>query len=73
MTNNITGRDSVIMRKALAYAIVAINQLPSEQREWSDMRDMRRLLDHLVGASAEGVEFYLDNAISHLNGYGFEK
>ncbi|MBD9493186.1 hypothetical protein [Ensifer sp. ENS01] len=44
MSNNniegITGRDNAITAKALIYAIAAIQNLPPERQEWSDMRDM---------------------------------
>lgn len=40
----ITGRDDFIQAKALAYAILAIQALPEEKRERSDMTDMCRIL-----------------------------
>ena len=35
---DVTGRDSYVIAKALAYAIEAINLLPEERREYSDPR-----------------------------------
>lgn len=69
--NGITGRDGFIIRKALAYGIVAICQLPKEQQEYSDMQDMRAILNHLCIGLQLGSEFFIDNAMAHLNGDGF--
>jgi hypothetical protein len=44
MMTDITGRDSLIITEALATALVALEQLPSDYQPWSDMEDMRRLL-----------------------------
>src|SRR5258708_4927157 len=48
-TENITGRDDLIIAKALAYAIESINRLPDLWQEASDARDMERLLISLWG------------------------
>jgi hypothetical protein len=42
---DITGRDHYIVCKALAYAIEAIDRLPSEWQEGSDRDDMLQLLE----------------------------
>jgi len=44
-TENITGRDGIIISKALAYAIATIQALPPEKQEWSDMHDMIAILN----------------------------
>jgi len=47
MTNpetDVTGRDSYIVHKALAYAIATIQNLPKQRQEYSDMLDMCALL-----------------------------
>jgi hypothetical protein len=48
----VTGRDAVILAKALAYAIEAIERLPPDWREESDCADMKTLLDHFAGVGA---------------------
>src|SRR5687767_12054673 len=48
MPKDITGRDSYIVTKALAYAIEAIKLLPAERREESDLADMKRLFEEAV-------------------------
>ena len=45
---DVTGRDRLIIAKALVYAIAAIDRVPDEQREWSDRCDMVKLLFTLV-------------------------
>ena len=45
---DVTGRDSYIMTKGLAYAIAAIQSLPEHLREESDCDDMISLLCALV-------------------------
>ena len=44
----ITGRDSYIIVKALAYAIEAIDRLPFDAQERSDREDMIALLERLA-------------------------
>lgn len=46
---NITGRDSSIIAKALAYAIECINRLPDSWQEVSDQSDMETLLIAMCG------------------------
>ena len=55
---NITGRDALIVCKALAYAIVT---------EHEDKEDMKRLLDELAKGFL-GTEFYMAGARSHVHG-----
>lgn len=60
---DITGRDGYIVRKALAYAITAIDGLPVEWREESDRDDMAALLQaHTEGAP----DYFLNEARIHL-------
>jgi hypothetical protein len=61
----ITGRDGYILRKALAYAIVAVERLPERWQERSDREDMIRLL----AAIGDG-EFYLLTARAKLERRG---
>jgi hypothetical protein len=39
-----TGRDRLIVCRALAFAIVTIEKLPKERRPTSDLQDMKNLL-----------------------------
>jgi len=43
-TGDITGRDSLVMTKALWYALKYIEGLPADLQEWSDQQDMKALL-----------------------------
>jgi hypothetical protein len=45
---SITGRDNYIVEKALAYAIVMIDNLPEGKQELSDRMGMMKLLLELV-------------------------
>lgn len=61
---DITGRDGDIQAKALVYGIAAIQALPREKQEWSDMNDMRTLARAWVDAEslaliAHGVERHM--------------
>jgi hypothetical protein len=47
----VTGRDSFIMAKALAYAIETIRRLPRDWQEFSDMTDMLKLLKANAGSN----------------------
>jgi hypothetical protein len=40
LNEEITGRDTYIIAKALIYAITYIQSLPERRQEWSDMADM---------------------------------
>jgi hypothetical protein len=42
--NDITGRDSYIMARALYWAIAYSQSLPEDQRERSDEQDMKAIL-----------------------------
>jgi hypothetical protein len=42
--SDITGRDSWIITEALATALVALEQLPTEDQPHNNMDDMRKLL-----------------------------
>ena len=44
MPDDITGRDGYIIGRALATALVALEQLPAKRQPKSDMEDMRKLL-----------------------------
>src|SRR5215469_10482497 len=61
---NITGRDAFIMREALATAIVALEQVRSNRRPWSDMEDMKRIL---ADFQASSVTVHLTLAKCRLN------
>jgi hypothetical protein len=52
VTNGITGRDDLILAKALAYALEALNRVPDEWQPGSDMLDMEALLAHHGGQFA---------------------
>ena len=45
MTEEITGRDSYIIARALYLAINYIDSLPFEDREISDQADMKQILN----------------------------
>jgi hypothetical protein len=60
-TANITGRDTDVIRKALAYAIEAIDGLPRRCQERSDRDDMVMLLEALGHA-----ELHRNGARQHL-------
>lgn len=61
-STSMTGRDSVIMGKALVYAIAHIQSLPEEQQEFSDLCDMALLARErygvLVPACVLSVEWH---------------
>jgi hypothetical protein len=66
---SITGRDGYIIAQALAYAIVAIDQLPEERQEFSNQQGMRALLHYCAGDSAD---FHMVNARSHIENRALE-
>ena len=68
MGRNITGRDSLIVAKALAYAIESIERLPQRWQEWSDKEDMVLLLDAVQGP--KGARRCRTLARSHLERCG---
>ena len=57
-------RNNVIIMKALAYAIVAIERLPEQWQEWGDKEDMRALLDAMAGSA-----IYHDHFITEARGF----
>lgn len=61
----VTGRDGFIVAKALAYAITAIEQLPSRWQERSDCNDMRAILNAWFGQSVRN--WVIHNARDHLH------
>jgi hypothetical protein len=66
---SITGRDGYIQMQALAYAIAAIELRPEEYQEWSNMEDMKLLLDHFC--THQGLkQDLLNGAKAHLTGIG---
>ena len=56
---DITGRDHLIMCKALAYAAVTIERLPAMWRENNDCDDMKELLLALTG-DARRYDYYMN-------------
>jgi hypothetical protein len=65
----ITGRDGYIMMKALASAIITIEQLPPKRQERSDKEDMKALLHH--HARSNFAQHHLDQAKAHVTGEGW--
>ena len=65
MQNDTTGRDRHITVKALAYAIGAIQALPPEQQEWSDLQDMIAVLRTRCPNGKE-QDFWADTVERHL-------
>lgn len=63
-STSVTGRDTYLVCKGLAYAITSIARLSGQWQESSDMRDMRKLLRALAGGEAGDI--YLACARSHL-------
>jgi hypothetical protein len=63
-------RDRLILCKALAYAMQAIQALPTVQQEYSDALDMRLMLDHMTKDFIDS-EFFIENAKKHIAGTGF--
>jgi hypothetical protein len=66
--DNITGRDGFIIRKALAYAIEAIESLPKCWQERSDTDEMIQLLN----AATADPDYFRIVARSHLERRGIE-
>jgi hypothetical protein len=66
---NVTGRDGMIIRQALAYAIATIARLPRRQQEASNAQDMCALLTHLC---PDDADFYIADALAHIQGHGLE-
>jgi hypothetical protein len=64
---DVTGRDRLIIAKALAYAIQAIEALPESRRENSDQVDMKRMLRAISEDDVE-LEMFMQGALSHLLG-----
>jgi hypothetical protein len=63
---DITGRDRLILCKALAYAIETIENLPDQWQEVSDKEDMIALLDALT----KNAGHYRIGARSHIERRG---
>jgi hypothetical protein len=61
-----TGRDGLIICKALAYAIAAIEALPEEWQEWSDKEDVVNLLRFYT----DNADYFMTGARSHLERRG---
>jgi hypothetical protein len=59
----VTGRDRLLVARALAYAIVSIERLPKEWREATDQRDMKTLLNTFP---PKLVKIVMIGARSHL-------
>jgi hypothetical protein len=62
---DVTGRDNYIIAKALAYAIQAIDDLPTHWQEKGDQDDMKRLLEHMIASDDQLAEVQ-ENARNHL-------
>jgi hypothetical protein len=69
MSDGITGRDRLIIAKALAYAVIAIERLPEEWRAASDLNDMKTLLNSF---SPKLVQTLMITARSHLERRGLD-
>lgn len=65
MDTQITGRDNYIIAKALAYAVLTIDNLPRARQERSDRNDMLSLLIARVGPSGQLVSVLM-NAEAHV-------
>jgi ketosteroid isomerase-like protein len=63
---SVTGRDGFIIRKALAYAITAIERLPSRWQEVSDAADMKRLLESMCDDF--NLQHHIVSAVRHIDG-----
>ena len=66
MERSVTGRDTFVICKALAYAIITIERRPFEYRETSDCNDMKKLLKHLSTENLT-VDFYMEEARRHID------
>jgi hypothetical protein len=62
--SDVTGRDDWIVAKALCYAIVVIDSLPSRMQEASDCDDMKKLLASMMPEESHR-ERWLENARHH--------
>jgi hypothetical protein len=66
---SITGRDVYITAKALLYAIEAINALPPQHQEWSDLQDMKALLFRMIRDPDALITMRMD-VLAHVRGCG---
>lgn len=48
-----TGRELHLVKKALAIAVLAIERMPGPYQSFSDMADMKALMDALIGSDEE--------------------
>lgn len=48
-----TGREMHLVKKALAIAVLAIERQPGPFQSFSDMNDMKELLDELIESDTE--------------------
>lgn len=62
-------RDMYLVRKALAYAIVANDLVPHDSKELSDVADMKALLERLVPIDAQ-LEMMITKARAYVTGEG---
>ena len=67
----VTIRDIYVTAKALAYAVVTIERLPAERQEWSDMQNMKSLLDHFRGIYGGLIDEAVDTAHRNATGIGW--
>jgi hypothetical protein len=58
---SITGRDGLIVCKALAYTVITGHE---------DKEDMKQLLERIAKGGL-GADYYIDNAMSHVYGLSF--
>lgn len=66
---NITGRDTYIICKALAYAILTIERLPTQWQEWSDCQDMKAILEATI-SDPDMVQMFMVEARGHVERRG---
>jgi hypothetical protein len=62
-----TGRDSLIVKEALATAIVALSRLPDRHRPESNIDDMRKVLADWWYLSARDISLVLAQAECRLD------
>jgi hypothetical protein len=65
-SGSVTGRDDLIITKALAYAVETIRRLPTHLQEASDAADMQRLLEHMM-PDASHRQYRIDGARAHMD------
>ena len=69
-SENVTGRDGYIVKKALAYAIETIERLPEQWQEWHDKEDMKKIL--AASVSSNMIDYFTTNAREHIQQRGVD-